>query len=153
MFSLPGTPVLFYGEEIGMEEDLSRPGRLSVRTPMEWNRVADQRRDNESLLMWMERLIRRRRECPELAWGETTILDSGDAAVFAHRADWQNSTIVAVHSLAQEPRTVRLESRHAFVDLFADDELKPSRGRVEVPLGRYGARWFRVRRRGVPLPP
>ena len=57
--------------------------------------------------MWIERLIRRRRECPELGWGETTILDSGDAAVFAHRADWQDSTIVAVHSFAQEPRTVR----------------------------------------------
>jgi hypothetical protein len=50
-------------------------------------------------------------------------------------------------------RTVRIESDGPLVDLFADDELKPSRGRVEVPLGRYGARWFRVRRRGVPLPP
>ena len=40
--------MLIYGEEIGMEEDLSRPGRLGVRTPMEWNRAAGQRRDNES---------------------------------------------------------------------------------------------------------
>ena len=153
MFSLPGTPVLFYGEEIGMEEDLARPGRLSVRTPMEWDRVAAQRRDHESLLMWMERLIRRRRECPELGWGATTVLDSGDSAVFAHRAEWQESAIVAVHSLAEAPRTVRIESKHPLVDLFGHDELKPSRGRVEVPLGRYGARWFRVRRRGAPLPP
>jgi maltose alpha-D-glucosyltransferase/alpha-amylase len=153
MFSLPGTPVLFYGEEIGMEEDLSQPGRMSVRTPMEWERVAAQRRDHESLLMSMERLIRRRRECSELGWGELTILDSGDGAVFAHRVDWQDSAIVAVHSLVEEPRTVRIESDGPLVDLFADEELKPSRGRVDVPLGRYGARWFRVRRRGVPLPP
>ena len=136
-----------------MEEDLSRPGRLSVRTPMEWDRVAAQRRDHESLLMSMERLIRRRRECSELGWGELTILDPGDGAVFAHRVEWQDSAIVAVHSLVEEPRTVRIESDGPLVDLFADDELKPSRGRVEVPLGRYGARWFRVRRRGVPLPP
>jgi maltose alpha-D-glucosyltransferase / alpha-amylase len=38
LFSLPGVPVLRYGEEIGMGEDLSRPERLSVRTPMQWSR-------------------------------------------------------------------------------------------------------------------
>ncbi len=35
-FCLPGTPVLFYGEEIGMGENLDLPGRLAVRTPMQW---------------------------------------------------------------------------------------------------------------------
>ena len=98
LFSLPGTPVLFYGEEIGMGENLAVPGRLSVRTPMQWAdernagfstatpsrlarpvvegrfgpmavNAADQRRDPDSLLNWMERLIRRRRECPEFGWG------------------------------------------------------------------------------------
>jgi trehalose synthase len=152
-FSLPGTPVLFYGEEVGMDEDLRLPGRMSVRAPMEWDRVATQRRDPRSLLMWMERLIRRRRECSELGWGRTTVLDSGDPAVFAHRADWQESAIVAVHSLTAEPRTVSIESDGALVDLFADDEIKPKRGRAEIPLDRYGARWFRVRRRGATLPP
>ena len=37
LFSLPGTPVLFYGEEIGMGENLAAEGRLAVRTPMQWN--------------------------------------------------------------------------------------------------------------------
>lgn len=37
MFSLPGAPVLFYGEEIGMAENLEIPGRLSVRSPMQWS--------------------------------------------------------------------------------------------------------------------
>src|SRR5699024_9034503 len=37
MFSLPGTPTLYYGEEIGMGEDLSRDGRMAVRTPMQWS--------------------------------------------------------------------------------------------------------------------
>ena len=36
LFSLPGTPVLFYGEEIGMGENLDIPGRMGVRTPMQW---------------------------------------------------------------------------------------------------------------------
>ena len=176
-FSLPGTPVLFYGEEIGMRESLEIPGRLSVRSPMQWSserhrgfttadqpgrplapgeaEVAGQRRDPESLLTWMELLIRRRRECPELGWGETTILDAGDPAVLAHRADWDESTIVAVHSFSDEPREVRIEvgEADAVVDLFGTDELKPRDGRVPVELGRYGHRWFRVRRPGQRVAP
>jgi trehalose synthase len=176
-FSLPGTPVLFYGEEIGMRESLEIPGRMSVRSPMQWSserhrgfttadepgrplapgeaEVAGQRRDPGSLLTWMELLIRRRRECPELGWGETTILETGDAAVLAHRADWDESTIVAVHSFAEEPREVRIEvgEADAVVDLFGPDELKPRDGRVPVELGRFGHRWFRVRRPGQRVAP
>ena len=62
--------------------------------------VAAQRRDPESLLSWIERLIRRRRECPELGWGAWTLIEQEDEAVFALRADWGESTIVAVHNLA-----------------------------------------------------
>jgi trehalose synthase len=153
MFSLPGTPVLFYGEEVGLEEDLDLPGRMSVRVPMDWDAVARQRRDHESLLMWMERVIRRRRESPELGWGRMTPLDAGDPAVFAHRADWEDSTVVAVHSLTDEPRTFDIEVEHPLIDLFDDDELEPVDGRVELTLGRYGRRWFRMRRPGVGFTP
>jgi maltose alpha-D-glucosyltransferase/alpha-amylase len=176
-FSLPGTPVLFYGEEIGMRESLEIPGRMSVRSPMQWTsephrgfttadepgrpiapgdaEVAAQRRDPDSLLTWIELLIRRRRECPELGWGETTVLDARDPAVLAHRADWDESTILAVHSFAADPRSVALEvgEADAVVDLFGPDELKPRRGRVTVELGRYGHRWFRVRRPGQRVAP
>ena len=176
-FSLPGTPVLFYGEEIGMRENLEIPGRMSVRSPMQWSsepqrgfttgekpcrpiapgdaEVAAQRRDPDSLLTWMEQLIRRRRECPELGWGEVTILDAGDPAVFAHRADWDGSTILAVHSLVEEPREVTLEvgEAEAVVDLFRHEELAPSGTHVTIKLGRYGHRWFRVRRPGQRLAP
>ena len=176
-FSLPGTPVLFYGEEIGMRESLQIPGRMSVRSPMQWSserhrgfttadepsrplapgdaEVAAQRRDPGSLLSWMERLIRRRRECPELGWGEVELLDAGDPAVLAHRADWEGGAIVAVHSLAAEPREVRVEvgDADAAVDLFGAEELSPRRGRVAVELGRYGHRWFRLRRPGERVAP
>src|SRR5690606_27675038 len=98
VFTLPGTPVIFYGEEIGMGENLDIEGRLSVRTPMQWSpepnggfstadrrrlarpipdgdfgpdrvNVLDQRRESDSLLNWMERIMRRRRETPEFGWG------------------------------------------------------------------------------------
>jgi len=62
--------------------------------------VATQRRDPGSLLNWFERLIRRRRECPELGFGTLELLDTGAPSVLAHRCDWEGSTIVAVHELA-----------------------------------------------------
>jgi glycosidase len=182
-FSLPGTPVLFYGEEIGMGENLDIEGRLAVRSPMQWSsaanggfstaedpaglcrpltaapgfgpdevNVASQYRDPESLLNWFERLIRRRKDCPELGWGRLRALDTGEAAVFAHRSDWAGGTVVAVHHLGDEPVSIAFplhdaKDVDALEDLFADDELRPdARGRVAVDLEPYGHRWFRVRR-------
>jgi glycosidase len=137
LFSLPGTPVLFYGEEIGMGEDLDAEGRLAVRTPMQWTagrnggfssaparklpgpvvsggfapefvNVADQRRDPGSLLSFMHLLIRRYRESPELGWGEFTVLDQPHASVLAHVCSWDDGALIAVHNLGPEPRTVPL---------------------------------------------
>jgi maltose alpha-D-glucosyltransferase/alpha-amylase len=98
LFTLPGTPVLQYGDEIGMGDDLALPERECARTPMQWSsrkhggfsssgrvirpvvsdpiygykrvNVSEQRRDPQSLLNWMERKIRMRRECPEISWGD-----------------------------------------------------------------------------------
>ncbi len=137
LFSLPGTPVLFYGEEIGMGENLDVPGRLAVRTPMQWTaernggfstaapsrlpapvvtggygpehvNVADQRRDPDSLLSFIGLLARRYRECPELGWGDLEILDQPHRAVLAHRCTWEDASMVAVHNLSPEPLTVPL---------------------------------------------
>ena len=182
-FSLPGTPVLFYGEEIGMAENLAIEGRYSVRAPMQWSsepqagfttadepvrpvveegafgypalNVTRQRRDPESLLNWMERLIRRRRECPELGWGKPTLLEAGDAAVFAQRSDWEDSTVVAVHNLAARDARARLDvgGEGALVDLFYDHEHELDAGAATIELPPYGAHWFRVRRPGRRLPP
>ncbi|HEX8867399.1 MAG TPA: alpha-amylase family glycosyl hydrolase, partial [Lentzea sp.] len=52
LFTLPGTPVLFYGEELGLVEDLSLEGRLAVRVPMDWEAAKKQRHDQDSLLTW-----------------------------------------------------------------------------------------------------
>jgi maltose alpha-D-glucosyltransferase/alpha-amylase len=179
VFSLPGTPVLFYGEEIGMGENLEIDGRYAVRAPMQWAHdggftlpgvesrrpmvsgafgpervnVRDQRRDPGSLLNWFERLIRRRRECPELGFGTLTILDVEAKSVFAHRVDWEDATIVCVHELSGRPVTVELpvQDGEALVDLFdhEDQDALPATLQVEP----YGAKWFRVARTGVRLPP
>ncbi len=129
LFSLPGMPVLFYGEEIGMGENLKIPGRQSVRTPMQWTphrdggfssadpatfrnpmtegeygpervNVSAQRRDTGSLLQWIGRLVETYRECPELAWGEYRVLDGGADAVLVHRCDLDGGTMVIAHNFA-----------------------------------------------------
>lgn len=104
-FSMPGTPVLRYGEEIGMGEDLKLDGREAIRTPMQWSadrtggfstapvaelvrplptrgayapkrvNVESQRRERESLLRWFQELIRVLRECPEIGVGRPTVVD------------------------------------------------------------------------------
>ncbi|HEX6024231.1 MAG TPA: alpha-amylase family protein [Solirubrobacter sp.] len=177
-FSLPGTPVLFYGEEIGMAENPAIPGRYAVRPPMQWSadgkgfspagelrrpmvkgeygpervNVAAQRRDPESLLNWFERLIRRRRECPELGFGKLELLDTGAPSVLAHRCDWDGSTIVAVHELAGQSAEVPLPVTDGatLVDLFGDEEHALP---ATLYLQPYAAHWFRVRRDGQRLPP
>jgi maltose alpha-D-glucosyltransferase / alpha-amylase len=103
----------------------------------------------------MERLIRRRRECPELGWGTWELLDSGEPAVFAHRADWDGSTVVAVHNLAGRDTAARLEfgENGTLIDLFEEEEHGLDGGAVTLGLGPYDARWFRLRRPGQRLPP
>jgi maltose alpha-D-glucosyltransferase/alpha-amylase len=179
LFSLPGTPVLFYGEEIGMGENLKVEGRSSVRTPMQWSadanagfstaapgklpapvteggygpaevNVADQQRDPESLLSWITLLIRRYRQCPELAWGDTTVLEHDAPSVLAHRADYDGGTVLALHNLAAEPvevslRLAGLAPGTRLADLLTDgDATVDDSGRVLLRLDGYGCRWQRA---------
>jgi trehalose synthase len=179
LFTLPGTPVLFYGEEIGMGENLDIDGRVSVRTPMQWTdepgggfstarpsrlrrplpdgrfgplavNVAQQRRDPHSLLSWMERVIRRRRETPELGWGEPTILETSERAVLAHRCDWTGGTVLAVHNLSDEPCVVDIdvgcEPESTLEDLLDGEAgvITLSGWRLELQLEGYGYRWYRA---------
>jgi len=138
LFSLPGTPVLFYGEEIGMGENLDIPGRSSVRTPMQWDdsrnggfstappsrlpaplptgaygpemvNVAPQRDDPGSLLTWFTLLSRRYRGCPELGWGRCDLVETDAPSVFAHVAHLDGSAVLAVHNLADSAVEVTLK--------------------------------------------
>ncbi|MDP3894349.1 alpha-amylase family protein [Nocardioides sp.] len=182
LFSLPGTPVLFYGEEIGMGENLAAEGRHAVRTPMQWSdgpnggfsdadpsqlpapvvegelgpehvNVAAQRRDPESLLSWMQLLIRRYRESPELSWGTVEVLDHHTPGVLVHRSEHEGRTIVALHNLTDQEVEVSLSLSEPAgtraVDLLVDG---PSEVAVDEPtrlgLGPYGCRWLRVVRPG-----
>jgi trehalose synthase len=153
MFSLPGTPVLFYGEEIGMGENLDAEGRSAVRTPMQWTpepnggfstadaehlpgpvvsggygpehvNVQDQRADQDSLLNFMRLLIARYRSCPELGWGRLEVLEQPHASVLAHRCTWGDGSLVAVHNLAEEAATVPLRLKDVGEECHLQDLLQ-----------------------------
>jgi maltose alpha-D-glucosyltransferase/alpha-amylase len=167
LFTLPGTPVLFYGEEIGMGENLAAEGRQAVRTPMQWTsdklggfstadpatfpnpvadgayapdkvNVHDQSRDPDSFLSHMRLLVERYRESPELAWGDFELLDSGSPAV------------LAVHNFSGEAASVSLSvpglgEDGELTDVFTAATLGTSADkRVRVDLEPYGYRWLRV---------
>jgi glycosidase len=179
LFTLPGTPVLFYGEEIGMGEDERASGRLAVRTPMQWTsgpnggfstadpdrltrqvvagaygpefvNVVDQRRDPESLLSFVKLLVRRYRESPELGWGRFTLLEQPHREVLAHRCTWEDATVVALHNLGPEPRSVPLHLEGCGPDSRLESLLDvgttplDADGRAEVALEGYGYRWLRL---------
>jgi maltose alpha-D-glucosyltransferase/alpha-amylase len=172
LFSLPGTPVIRYGDEIGMGDDLTRPERACARTPMQWSRepnagfsarkrvpnkvidggpfgyrevnVADQRVDPQSFLNWTERIIRRRKECPEIGWGDFRVLDAGPACVLAVRYEWRDNSIVVLHNLAGHAVECTVEEPQRMVNLLFAEESKPRGRRHVIELEPWGYRWFRV---------
>ncbi|KNC18382.1 trehalose synthase [Arthrobacter sp. RIT-PI-e] len=135
VFSLPGAPVLYYGEEIGMAENASVPGRSAVRTPMQWSpevnggfsaadasklplpvveggaspehvSVAAQQHDPGSLLHFMRQLIAAYKKSPEIGWGTFTILEQEHPCVFAHTMVSSMGQLVALHNFAVDARSV-----------------------------------------------
>jgi len=185
LFTLPGTPVMRYGDEIGMGDDLDLPERYSVRTPMQWSphrhggfttgrrpirkviddpiygykhvNVADQRRDPNSLLNWTERIIRTRKECPEIGWGDWKILGRLPDQVLGIRYDWNDRATIVLHNFGDRPATVRLRVDDGngcrLVNLLSQDRSEADEsGHHVVELEPYGYRWLRVGDAERPIP-
>ncbi len=179
LMTLPGTPVIRYGDEIGMGDDLQLPERDCARTPMQWStepsggftkskkpilpviseggysfqhvNVAAQRRDPNSLLNWMERIIRMRKEVPEIGWGDFSFIRTRQPAVLAMRYDWRNNSVLCLHNLSAEPKEVRLsvhaegEDSSTLANLLSEDHSYPEKqGKHCILLEPYGYRWFRI---------
>jgi maltose alpha-D-glucosyltransferase/alpha-amylase len=178
MMTLPGTPVIRYGDEIGMGDNLKLPERNCARTPMQWSteanagftksdkpvlpvisngpygfehvNVADQRRDPNSLLNWMERIVRMRKEVPEIGWGDFSFISSGTPQVLSIQYEWRNNAVLCVHNLSGVPREIRLsvktgEEACVLVNLLSADHSQPdANGKHRLLMEPYGYRWFRV---------
>jgi maltose alpha-D-glucosyltransferase/alpha-amylase len=179
MFTLPGTPVIRYGDELGMGDNLDLPERVCARTPMQWSsephggftksdkpvvpvidtgaygfehlNAAVQRRDPNSMLNWSERIIRMRKEVPEIGWGNFTVIDTRDDAVLVIRYDWRNNSVLFVHNLDDKPREISFavglknESDKLLVNLLTEDHSSShDDGHHHLLIEAFGYRWYRV---------
>ena len=179
MCTLPGTPVFRYGDEIGMGDNLDLPERNCARTPMQWStephagftdsdkpcapvidkgpygfehvNVAKQRRDPDSMMNWTERIIRMRKEVPEIGWGDFKVIPARDPAVLIIRYDWRNNSVLFVHNLDAKPREIAFatglpgEAGKLLVNLLSEDHSRTNkRGRHRLVLEPYGYRWYRI---------
>jgi maltose alpha-D-glucosyltransferase/alpha-amylase len=128
ILTLPGSPVLRNGDEIGMGEDLDLNERDAIRTPMQWANaknggfspaehtvlpvvsggeygyekvnVAAEQRDPKSFLNWMERMTRLRLRCSEFGTSRCEWLETSDPAILAHCCRGEKSSVLAVHNLS-----------------------------------------------------
>jgi maltose alpha-D-glucosyltransferase/alpha-amylase len=177
LFTLPGTPMIQYGDEIGIWDDLSLKERECARTAMQWSgahyggfspskkavvpaiddakrgyrkvNVADQRRDPMSLLNWVERRIRARKEVPEVGWGECCVIDTDVPSVLVLRYDWRGVSFVTVHNFSKKAQTARFDldcdGGGDLFDVFDEDHSKANAaGYHTLKLEPHMHKWYRV---------
>ena len=139
LFSLPGSPVLYYGDEIAMGDNVYLGDRDGVRTPMQWTgdrnggfsradfaqlyapplmdpvygyqavNVEAQLRTPTSLLRWMRRFIALRKEHPVFGHGTYEPLRPDNHRIFAHVRRWEEDVALCVHNLARSAQAVQLD--------------------------------------------
>ncbi len=178
MLTMPGTPVIRYGDEIGMGDDLDLPERQCTRTSMQWSdeaaggftaadrspvptiasgpfsyehvNVAAQRRGPDCFLNWFERMLRMRKEVPEIAWGDFEILPIEPRAVLVMRYRWRGNAVLLLHNTSDVPCETFVTAeggrrgRARLINLLSDDHSEPGPdGRHCVMLEPYGYRWYR----------
>ena len=158
LFSLPGSPVLYYGDEIGMGDNIYLGDRDGVRTPMQWTgdrnggfsradfarlylpplmdpvygyqavNVEAQLRIPTSLLRWVHRFIALRKEHPVFALGSWEPLRPANSRILAHVRRFENEVALCVHNLARSAQAVELDLS-AFEGLVPEEML----GRTAFP--------------------
>jgi len=139
LFSLPGTPVLYYGDEIGMGDNVFLGDRNGVRTPMQWSadrnagfsranpqrmilpinidpeyhyesiNVEAQQNNPNSLLWWTKRLITLRKQFQAFGRGTMEVLTPGNYRVLAFMRQLEDETILVVANLSRYPQYVELD--------------------------------------------
>ncbi|MBM4259051.1 MAG: maltose alpha-D-glucosyltransferase [Deltaproteobacteria bacterium] len=138
IFSLPGSPVLYYGDDIGMGDDVSRADRGGLRTPMQWDatrnagfstadpaqlyapvicdppasyqhmNVETQRQDRQSLVSWLKNIIAVRKRLSVFAHGALELLTPANPHVFAYLRTWRDTKVLVVSNLSHQKQEVAL---------------------------------------------
>ena len=141
LLSLPGSPILYYGDEIGMGDNIWLPDRNGVRTPMQWNtepdagfsvasiqslyapiinddlhgpaqiNVESQRRDSNSLWNTLRHMIATRKEHQAFGRGEFEWIDIENNRIAGFRRTFEGETILAIHNLSDSEQRIVLEAK------------------------------------------
>lgn len=139
LFSLPGTPVIYYGDEIGMGDNVFLGDRNGVRTPMQWSadrnagfsesnpqrlylpliidplyhyqsvNVEIQERNSSSLLRWMKRIIKTRSKYRAFSWGDMKFINTENPKVLVFTRTYENETMLVVANLSRFPQPVEMD--------------------------------------------
>ena len=142
LLSMPGSPVIYYGDEIGMGDNIHLGDRNGVRTPMQWSpdrnggfsrvdpaelslptamdplygyqavNVEAQRRDQHSILNWTRRMLTVRRSHPAFGRGTLTLLSPKNRKVLAYIREYDGDTVLCVVNLAHSLEAVELDLSH-----------------------------------------
>jgi len=161
LFSLPGTPVIYYGDEIGMGDDLTQPDRNGLRTPMQWDadapnagfsdapaeklyapliknppftsrqvNVADQIKDSQSLLQYVRRLIRIRKQNPVLADPDLEWIETETPAILAYWRGQGLNRILIIHNLTPHTKTMPIPANPILplYDMLKDAQMTNHKG-------------------------
>ena len=158
LLSYPGTPVLYYGDEIGMGDNIFLGDRNGVRTPMQWSsdknagfsraspqalylpiildpeyhyeavNVEAQQRNANSLWWWMKRLLALRKKYQAFGRGSVEFLNPENRKILAFVRRWENETILVVANLSRFPQPAQLD-----LSAFAPNIPVEVFGRTEFP--------------------
>ena len=140
LLSLPGSQVLYYGDEIGMGEDLSLPDRFGLRTPMRWPDARRLEGDPTSMLSWLKRALKIRRSHPVFARGSMDFLPGGGRSVLAFRRVLAGKELRVYANLSAASRRMGpLQDARGFRDLWDGGTFA---GPAHATLSPYGFRWL-----------
>ena len=179
LFTLPGSPVLYYGDEIGMGDNIYLGDRNGVRTPMQWTgdrnagfsqadpsrlylpvlldplynyqaiNVEAQLRSEASLLNWMRRLIRHRKEYPAFGRGTLEFIPCENQRVVAYMRRYQDQVVLVINNLSRfaQPALLELNSYRGRVPVeIVGGQSFPAitEAPYYITLGPHGFFWFRL---------
>ena len=159
LFTLPGSPIIYYGDEIGMGDNIDLPDRNGVRTPMQWDdstnagfstgrpymefvkgaldyhhiNVASQINDPDSLFRSIRRMIAIRKEHPAFGNGGLEWVETGNPSVAVYIRQYEDDILLIINNLSSSNQAIELPVEHQKIhnDLLAGDTLM-LRGKISL---------------------
>ncbi len=172
LFTLPGSPVIYYGDEFGMGDNIWLPDRTGVRTPMQWDNslnagfssaqpeklyapivndelfsqnkinVEQARKNPQSLWHTICKMVAVRKQYKVFGWGDFQWVDCPNQAVAAYARAFEGRQILVVNNLSNRQQDAHLASAAPLVDLLSGAAFTPQDGVLNLALEPYGCRWL-----------